>query len=49
MGVKLISVATLIVVGAMLADALAHGSVTANVIDTIGQAWNTSINTVAGK
>lgn len=49
MGVKLLSLASLIVVGAMIADALSHGQTTSNIINTAGQVWNTSIATVAGQ
>lgn len=49
MGVKILSIASLVVVGAMLADVLAHGSTTQGIINSFGQMWNASVQTVAGK
>lgn len=49
MGVKLVNVAVLIVAGAMVADALTHGSTTVAVINALGSAWNNSISAVSGQ
>jgi hypothetical protein len=49
LGVKILSIASLIVVGAMVADALSHGSTTSSIINSFGSLWNNSISTVAGK
>jgi hypothetical protein len=48
-GIKILNVATMIVIGAMVADALANGQTTTSIIDSIGKMWNSSITTVAGK
>lgn len=49
MGVKILSIASLIVVGAMVADVLSHGQTSSAIINSFAQAWNSSVTTVAGK
>lgn len=49
MGLRLVNLGTMIVLGAMVADALTNGQTTTSIIDSISKMWNSSISTVAGK
>jgi hypothetical protein len=49
MGAKAITVITLILGGVMLADLVAHGTDTVNILKGVGGLWTTSVNGMLGK
>lgn len=46
---QVIGIATLIVIGAILADAIVHGDQTASVLNAIGGLWKTGLNATLGQ
>ncbi len=49
MGVKILGLAALVIYGAMLADILAHGQTSVNLVQGLSNLWTSSVRTVAGQ